>query len=112
MLVGTLEDPDDLFATVTPAVSTLTLTIDMPDRVIAQNDLVSGTGGGGLAVTFTPAFRVLHGIGIAGQNMLTGDRAIITSKSATGFTIRFTDSGGTTVSRTFDYVAKGYGSKV
>jgi hypothetical protein len=65
-----------------------------------------------LAVTFTPAFRVLHGIGIAGQNMLTGDRAIITSKSATGFTIRFTDSGGTTVSRTFDYVAKGYGSKV
>jgi len=61
------------------------------------------------AVTFNPAFKVAPAIGIAAQNLAQGDYYEITSKSATGFTITFKNSGGSAVNRTFDYVAKGYG---
>jgi hypothetical protein len=69
--------------------------------------LVSGAGA--YAVTFSPAFKAAPAIGIAAQNMGQGDYYQITSKSASGFTITFKNSGGSAVSRTFDYVAKGYG---
>jgi hypothetical protein len=39
--------------------------------------------------------------------MASGDKYAITGKSTSGFNIAFTNSGGTGVSRTFDYVAKG-----
>jgi len=90
-----------------PTVSALSVSIDMPDRVAAGNDLVSGSGA--YAVTFSPAFKVAPAIGIAAQNLAQGDYYSITSKLASGFTITFRNSGGTAVSRTFDYVAKGYG---
>jgi hypothetical protein len=79
----------------------------MPDRVSAGNDLASGAGA--YSVTFSPAFKVTPAIGISAQNLQQGDFYEITSKSASGFTITFKNSGGTAVSRTFDYVAKGYG---
>ena len=41
------------------------------------------------------------------QDMASGDKYAITSKSKTGFNIAFQNSGGTGISRTFDYVAKG-----
>jgi hypothetical protein len=47
-----------------------------------------------------------------GQNLQQGDFYEIPTKSASGFTIRFKNSSGTVVSRTFDYVAKGYGELV
>lgn len=93
----------------TPTVSALEVTVDMPDRIAAGNDIVSGTDSGGKVVNFAPAFKVAPAIGIAAQNLAQGDYYTITSKSATSFTIKFMDSGGSTVSRTFDYVAKGYG---
>jgi len=40
--------------------------------------------------------------------MQSGDYYGITSKSATGFTITFYNSGGTPVDRLFDYVATGF----
>jgi len=91
----------------TPVVSGTTVTIDMPDRVLSGEDLSSGAGA--YAVTFSPAFKATPAIGIAAQDLQTGDFYEITSKSASGFTITFKDSGGTAVDRTFDYVAKGYG---
>lgn len=92
-----------------PSVSELSISIDMPDRVTAGNDLASGTGSGGYSVTFTPSFKVTPALGIAAQNLAQGDYYEITTKSASGFTIRFKNSSGTVVNRTFDYVAKGYG---
>lgn len=94
-------------ADVTPVVETLGVTVDMPDRVIAENDLLVTASG--LTVNFSPAYYVLSGISIAAQNMQTGDYYQITSKTAAGFTIIFRNSSGTPVARTFDYVAKGYG---
>lgn len=90
-----------------PTVSALSVTIDMPDRVTSGSNLASGAGS--YAVTFSPAFKATPAIGIAAQNLQQGDFYEIASKSATGFTITFKNSGGTAVNRTFDYVAKGYG---
>jgi len=79
----------------------------MPDRTIAVADTASGTGG--KAMTFSPAFKTLSGLGISAQGLASGDYYDITSKTATGFTIEFFNSGTTSIDKTFDYVAKGYG---
>ena len=91
----------------TPSVSALSVTVDMPDRVIADNDIVSGAGS--KAITFNPNFKGLQGVGISAQNLASGDYYVITSKSVSGFTITFYNSSNSAVSRTFDYVAKGFG---
>lgn len=96
----------------TPAISVLSVTVDMPDRIISGNDIASGTGAGGYVVTFARAFKAVPALGIAAQNLQQGDYYEIPSKSASAFTIRFKNSSGTVVSRTFDYVARGYGSLV
>lgn len=93
---------------VTPIVSSLSVTVDMPDRVIAGDDIAVAAAGA--AILFTPPFRRLQGLGIAAQDMATGDRYEITGKTEGGFTIRFFNSSGAGVARTFDYVAKGYGA--
>lgn len=101
-------DPDILYSIVTPIVTSVEVSIDMPDRVIANNDVTIPIGGA--TISFTPPFRGLSGIATADQNMATGDRKAITAKSATGFTIQFFNSAGTSISRVIDWVAKGYGS--
>ena len=44
--------------------------------------------------------------------MQTGDFYTLTSISKTGFTINFYQSGGTQVTRTFDWQAVGYGKQL
>ena len=90
-----------------PQVQTLSVNIDMPDRVVSGDNIVSGAGS--YAVTYGKAFKVTPAVAIAAENLAQGDYYEITSKSASGFTITFRNSGGSAVSRTFDYVAKGYG---
>jgi len=96
----------------TPAVSALSVTVDMPDRVQAENDIASTTATSGKTITFSPAFKGLQGVGISAQNLASGDYYVITNKSETGFTITFKDSSNAVVNRTFDYVAKGFGELV
>lgn len=91
----------------TPVVTGASVTIDMPDRVVSETDVASGAGA--KVIAFSPAFKATPAIGISASNLETGDFYEITSKSATGFTITFKNSGGSAVNRTFDYVAKGYG---
>jgi hypothetical protein len=93
----------------TPKVEEVTVTVDMPDRVFAEDDIDSGAGS--KVVTFSPAFKETPAIGIA-ATMQTGDFYEITNKTRSGFTITFKNSGGTAVDRTFDYVAKGFGREV
>ncbi len=50
--------------TATQQVSALSVTVDMPDRVIAERDVVSGTSTSGKTITYAPAFKVLQGVGI------------------------------------------------
>ena len=93
----------------TPVVSALSVTVDMPDRITEAHDQVSDAAG--TAVTYSPAFKAAPGLGISAQNLATGDYYTIASKSRTGFTIRFFNAAGAGVSRTFDYVARGYGAQ-
>jgi len=95
---------------VSPQITDLSVTVDMPDRVIAESDIASGTSA--KSITFSPAFKALDGIGIAASNMASGDYYQVTSKSATGFTITFYNSSDTIIDRTFDYVARGYGEVI
>jgi hypothetical protein len=53
---------------------------------------------------------VAPALGIAAQNLQQGDFYEITTKTPSGFTIRFKDLNGNVVNRTFDFTAAGYGS--
>ncbi len=88
-------------------VTGLSVKLGMEDRTESGADIASTTGT--KAITFSNAFYATPSLGIAAQNMATGDYYAISSKSATGFSIAFKNSGASGVDRTFDYVAKGYG---
>ena len=91
----------------TPVISALSVSIDMPDRIFSGNDIVSGTGT--YTVTFTnPFYSSSYAVGITAQGLNTGDFFTISSKTVNGFNVAFKNSGGTGVSKTFDYLAKGY----
>ena len=94
-------------AGIAPGIGELSIEIDMPDRVIAEDDITVTTAGH--AVTFSPVFKALKGVAVSGQDMATGDYYRITSKSETGFTLTFYNSSNAAIERTADYVAIGYG---
>jgi hypothetical protein len=96
---------DDLAST--PVISALSVSIDVEDTIQSGNDIVSGTGT--YTVTFTkPFYSASYAIGITNQGMATGDYYTLNSKTINGFNIAFKNSGGTGVSRVFDYIAKGF----
>jgi len=90
----------------TPLVSALVVQVDMEDRIISESNVASGTST--KTVTFPITYKIVPAIGVTAQNMTTGEVYTITNKSTTGFQIAFTNSGGSGVSRTFDYIAKGF----
>ena len=85
----------------------MTIKLNMEERTFAQNDLT--TSSGTRTITYTNPFYAVPAIGIAAQNLATGDTFTISSKTVNGFTIAFVNSSGSAVDRTFDYIAKGYG---
>jgi len=91
------------------SVSSLSIKIDMPDRVVSMMDVVCPAAG--LVVPFSPPFRALKALAIDAQDCATGDYKTITNKSESGFTVRFFNASGTGVQRTFDALATGYGTQ-
>ena len=74
---------------------------------LVGNDITSGATT--YTVSFTNPFKsVNYAVGITGENMETGDYFIIESKTINGFNVTFKNSSDTAVSRTFDYLAKGF----
>jgi len=91
----------------TPVITALSVSIDMPDRIFSGNDISSGTGT--YTVTFTnPFYSANYAVGITAQGLATGDYYLLTNKTINGFNVAFKNSSGTGVSKTFDYLAKGY----
>lgn len=88
-----------------PVVEAVSITIDMPDRVIAFTAQIPDTGG---TVSFSPAFYAVEGVGISTIDGAEGDGYTISDQSVSGFTIAFTN-GGSGVARNITGVAKGYG---
>ena len=89
-----------------PVVTELKVTLDMEDRIESGNNIVSGTGT--KSVTFTQPYVTVPSLGFAVQDMASGDTYTLSNKTATGFSVAFTNSGGSGVSRTFDFIAKGF----
>ena len=92
-----------------PEVTKMQIKLVLEKRLESGEDVASGAGA--KAITYTNAFYASPAVGIAAQNMATGDYYTITSKTKTGFTITFYNSSASAQNRTFDYVAKGYGLK-
>ena len=79
----------------------------MEDRIFSGNDIVSGAGT--KTVTFTNPFKTAnYAVGITGENMATGDFFLVENKTINGFELTFKNSSGSAVSRTFDFIAKGF----
>jgi predicted phage tail protein len=91
----------------TPVVSAVTVTLDMQDRIFSGNDIVSGTGT--KSITFTNPFKSGNfAVGITGQGMATGDYFTVSNKTINGFDVAFFNSSDIGVSKTFDFIAKGF----
>lgn len=90
-----------------PIVSAFSLKVDVPDRIEGQGGLTAPSTG--LLVSFSPAFLDTPVIQITANNMATGDYFIVDNQSASGFRVRFFNSGGTGISRNLDWSAQGYG---
>ncbi len=91
----------------TPVVSEVTVTVDMQDRIFSGNDIVSGTGT--KSITFTNPFKSgNYAVGITGQGMATGDYFTVSNKTINGFDVAFFNSSNSGVSKTFDFIAKGF----
>jgi len=91
----------------TPVVSAVTVTVDMVDRIFSGNDIVSGSGT--KSITFTNPFKTVnYAVGITGQGMATGDYFLVESKTINGFNVTFKNSSNTAISKTFDFIAKGF----
>ena len=91
----------------TPVVSAVTVTVDMQDRIFSGNDIVSGTST--KSVTFTNPFKSgNYALGITGQSMATGDYFTVSNKTINGFDVAFLNSSNSGVSKTFDFIAKGF----
>lgn len=87
-------------------ISQLSITIDMPDRVEADNDVPIPAAG--LTILFVAPFWATPAIGITAESLSSGER-VIYSKTTEGFTVQILDSAGNGVARTIDWIAKSYG---
>ena len=91
----------------TPVISEVTISVDMPDRILSGNDIASGTST--KTVSFTTPFKTTaYAVGITGENMATGDFFTVSNKTVDSFDVLFKNSSNANVSRTFDFIAKGF----
>jgi len=91
----------------TPVITALSVSVDMPDRIFSGNDIVSGTGTYNVVFTL-PFYSNSYAVGITAQGLNTGDFFTISNKTVNGFDVAFKNSGNSGVTKTFDYLAKGY----
>lgn len=88
-------------------VSKAEISIDMPDRVVGEDNILCPVGG--YSVVYSAPFYIKPSVAIRIDNMQQGDWWEIINNTAAGFDIKFRNSSGTYVSRQFDYISKGYG---
>lgn len=82
------------------------IVIDVPDKINSGDDLASGLGV--KSITFSDPFYAKPAVAITAQDMNTGDYFKVTNITKEGFDIRFKDSSAADISRTFDFIARGY----
>jgi len=92
-------------AYVTAVVSSLDITVDMPDRI--DRDQNVSVPASGLSVTYATAFQITPAVNVTINNATDGDDVKLTAESASGFTITIRN-GGAGVARSVNYTAVGY----
>ncbi len=91
----------------TAVVQEATVVVDMPDRIFSEDNISSGTST--KTVTFSTPFKSAnYAVGITAENMDTGDFFTVSNKTVNSFDVLFKNSSGSNVSRTFDFIAKGF----
>jgi hypothetical protein len=91
----------------TPVISEVTITVDMPDRIFSGNDISSGVGT--KTVSFTNPFKTTgYAVGITMEDANTGDFFTVSNKTVNSFDVLFKNSSGSNISKTFDFIAKGF----
>ena len=91
----------------TPVISEVTVTVDMIDRIFSGNDISSGVGT--KTVSFTnPLKTTSYAVGITMEDANTGDFFTVSNKTVNSFDVLFKNSSGSNISRTFDFIAKGF----
>jgi hypothetical protein len=98
------EQPDQ-----TPLVDELGYVMSIPSRT--ENSATITSGAAAEAVTFTNAFYEAPTVSITAFTLASGDYYELTSVTRTGFTVHFKNSSNSSVSRSFQYVATGFGSE-
>ena len=79
----------------------------MEDRIFSGNNISSGAGT--KTVSFTNPYKTVnYAVGITAEDMAAGDFFLIESKTINGFNITFKNSSNSAISKTFDYIAKGF----
>ncbi len=94
----------------TPKVNNCQVKLFMTDRTEKEQNVASGAGT--KAITFDNAFFTEPSVIIMAQNAAQNIQTAVTSKSATGFSVTFTNAGGAAQDVTFDYVATGQGRAI
>lgn len=94
---------------VTPIVTGLLVTIDMPDRIAAAEDVAVPDAG--VSFDFDPPFKATPAVVVTVQDAQQGDYWEVSNKSAAGFDLIVKNSAGTGVSRVVDWHAQGYGEE-
>jgi hypothetical protein len=92
---------------ITPRIGEARFVVDMPDRIESAEDVTADAGGE--AITFATPFRVVPSIQVTPLDAPQGAYFEITSRSRSGFSVRFFNSGGTGIAQAFDWIARGYG---
>jgi len=87
-------------------VTNLKVSVDMPDRNEKDNNVTVPIGG--LAITYDNAFKNEPMVGITARNLLSGDSYSLYNDDSEGFTIEMFN-GASSVSRTINWMATGYG---
>ncbi|PWK42200.1 host specificity protein J [Pseudomonas sp. OV226] len=88
-------------------VSTLEVTIDMPDRIESGNDIPVPALG--LPVVYSPPFKASPAVSLTAQGLSPGDYLDVSAKTVFGFTVFIRNSSGVAQSgRSIDYISKGY----
>ena len=99
----------------TPIVDKLGATIQFERRTETGGIEQSGTSGLGKDVSFLDEFytddNTKVAVSITSYDMATGDIAVVTPATGSGFNVTFQNSSGTVVDRQFQYTAVGFGTK-
>jgi hypothetical protein len=89
------------------AVQELKVTSNLPYRTITNN--VTTSTSADVAVTYDNKFYATPAVGIQFTTQATGDYYVISSSSATGFSVSVYNSSNARVARTVTWTATGYG---